>query len=190
MDNLQNSAVSKIIAEFKRLETELKNNASLLAAKSEELESKKSILNSLKDINQATFQKIAMLKKEISREDVSQKEYSVIKAEYDRCLQQKNELINKEKKVKSEISQKKIRIKKTQYESKQTEDAIEEHKKSGKNPQILINYEKEISRREKLSKEQDELKIDISFLKKSNKALSKEIDEMNYILKRLENSIK
>ncbi len=189
MDKIQSNAVTKIIEEYKRMETQYQKNSNDLIVKTEELESKKSLLKTLKDNNKSILSKIASMKKAIESDKNAQKNYASTKAEYDKLVQVKNDLINRTKKIKYELSQKKSRIKKIEFEIKQIEKAVDDYKDSAEQGQAFTNYDREIKKREQLIKEQDELKINISYLKKSNALLKKDIEEMDYILKRLENSI-
>jgi chromosome segregation ATPase len=189
MSGNESSAVTKIIEEYKSMEMEYQRNADELLTKNEELESKKTLLNTLKEANRAVLEKIASLKKEIESDKNAQQQYAGTKAEYDRLAQLKNDMINRTKKAKISISQKKTRIRKLEIEMKQIDKSLQEYKDTASQENRLTDYDNEINRREQLIKEQDELKINISYLKKSNNALNKDIEEMEYILKRLENSL-
>lgn len=189
METKENKAVNKIIEEYKNIETEYLANIRAIENKKEDLEEKRNSYNRLKKDNKKLFQSIAQIKTQIKEEKEKHDSLLKVKDEYDKYIKIKNDLINQEKNMKSEISQKNIKIKRMEYETRKIGDTLKSFKDSQNSINNSIGYERDIEKKEEIIKEMEELKLSTAYLKKENKNLQKEIEEMNYILNKLEDSV-
>lgn len=188
MEKNEINPIKKVIEEIKSIEKSHKKNMDEIDKQTELLKKKKAVMTNLKKENDDLLKKILILKKQIQNDNNARELYISIQNEYDKALNFKNEFLQREKNFKNEISQKKLKIKKIENETEQVEKNISLFSERKENSH-QINYDEQISRREKLNKDHDEIKISIAYLKKSNKDLQGENEEMEYILKSLENSL-